>query len=74
VALAAPAVAARIFSTIPTLAETRTHHQYSLRLARPEKIVYFFQKRVHRKGAKPENGCSMDKFFVKYRRRRWPAD
>ena len=31
--------------TIPTMRDTSAHHQYSLRLARPEKVAYFLKNR-----------------------------
>lgn len=34
-----------MFRTILTPTATRVHHQYSLRLARPEKAVYFLKNR-----------------------------
>ncbi len=33
------------FSTVPTTAAVTTHHQYSLRLARPRKVAYFAKMR-----------------------------
>lgn len=33
----------KMFRMTPTAAETRTHHQYSLRLARPENVAYFLK-------------------------------
>ncbi len=33
------------FSTVPTTVPVSTHHQYSLRLARPRKVAYFAKNR-----------------------------
>ncbi|MDQ0851385.1 hypothetical protein QFZ65_003323 [Arthrobacter sp. B3I9] len=35
-----------MFKRTPTTAETRAHHQHSLRLALPEKIVYILKNRL----------------------------
>jgi hypothetical protein len=36
----------RRFVTPETMPETSAHHQYSLRLARPENVAYFMKKRA----------------------------
>ncbi len=45
VAPAEPTTVARVLRMVVTMAETKVHHQYSLRLARPEKSAYFLKKR-----------------------------
>lgn len=45
VVAAAPAPTMR-FKMTPTPTETSVHHQYSLRLARPEKVAYFLKNRL----------------------------
>lgn len=35
-----------MFKTMVTATEARVHHQYSLRLARPENVAYFLKTRL----------------------------